>query len=197
MDIESNATTDNPNLFPDDDLILSGGNFHGQPLALGLDFLAIALAELGSISERRTFQLLSGANDHPLFLATKPGVESGLMITQYLAASIVSANKQLCTPASIDTIPSSNGQEDHVSMGANAATKCYRVAENIYRILAVELLAASTAISPAQLADLAPALRPIRALISSSSGASSGDRYLSPELLRLEQILRSNDPSAF
>lgn len=143
--IEINSVTDNPTVFPDEDEIISGGNFHGQPLALALDFLAIALAELGSISERRTYQLISGLRGLPPFLVAKPGLNSGFMIPQYTAASIVSQNKQLCSPASIDSIVSSNGQEDHVSMGANAATKCYKVVENLQRILAIELFNASQA----------------------------------------------------
>lgn len=143
---EINSVTDNPNIFTEDDLILSGGNFHGQPLALVLDFLAIAMAELGSISERRTYQLISGLRGLPAFLVSNPGLHSGLMIPQYAAASIVSQNKQLCTPASVDSIVSSNGQEDHVSMGANAATKCFRVANNLERILGIELLNAAQAL---------------------------------------------------
>jgi histidine ammonia-lyase len=143
---EINSVTDNPTVFPDEDEIISGGNFHGQPLALALDFLAIALAELGSISERRTYQLISGSRSLPSFLVAKPGLNSGFMIPQYTAASIVSQNKQLCSPASVDSIVSSNGQEDHVSMGANAATKCYKVVENLQRILAIELLNASQAL---------------------------------------------------
>lgn len=143
---EINSTTDNPNVFPGEDKILSGGNFHGQPLAMALDFLAIALAELGSISERRTFQLLSGQRGLPLFLAKQSGLNTGLMIPQYTAASLASQNKQLCTPASIDSIVSSNGQEDHVSMGANAATKCLRVLKNLQTIYALELLTAAQAL---------------------------------------------------
>jgi histidine ammonia-lyase len=143
---EINSVTDNPNVFPDDDLILSGGNFHGQPLAINLDYLAIALAELGSISERRTYLLMTGQRGLPPYLVAKPGVNSGLMIAQYTAASLVSENKQLCTPASVDSIVSSNGQEDHVSMGANAATKCYRVVKNLEHILAIELLCAAQAL---------------------------------------------------
>jgi histidine ammonia-lyase len=143
---EINAVTDNPNIFYESDQIISGGNFHGQPLALALDFLGIALAELGSISERRTFQLISGQRNLPAFLIENPGLNSGLMIPQYTAASIVSQNKQLATPASIDSIVSSNGQEDHVSMGANAATKCYKILQNLERILAIELINASQAI---------------------------------------------------
>jgi histidine ammonia-lyase len=143
---ELNSVTDNPNIFVEDDLILSGGNFHGQPLALVLDFLAIATAELGSISERRTYQLISGLRGLPPFLAKDAGLNSGMMIPQYTAASIVSQSKQLCTPASVDSIVSSNGQEDHVSMGANAATKCLRVMKNTERVLAIELLNATQAL---------------------------------------------------
>ena len=143
---EINAVTDNPNIFVEEDTIISGGNFHGQPLALALDYLGIAMAELGNISERRTFQLVSGLRGLPPFLIAESGLNSGFMIPQYTAASIVSQNKQLATPASIDSIVSSNGQEDHVSMGANAATKAYRIIENIERILAIELLNASQAL---------------------------------------------------
>ena len=143
---EINSVTDNPNIFIESDQIISGGNFHGQPLALALDFLAIALAELGSISERRTFQLVSGLRNLPAFLVDNPGLNSGLMIPQYTAASIVSQNKQLATPSSVDSIVSSNGQEDHVSMGANGATKALKVMENLECILAIELMNASQAI---------------------------------------------------
>ncbi len=143
---EINSVTDNPNIFIETDEIISGGNFHGQPLALALDFLGIALAELGSISERRTYQLISGLRDLPAFLVSDPGLNSGFMIPQYTAASIVSQNKQYATPASIDSIVSSNGQEDHVSMGANAATKALKIMENLERILAIELMNASQAI---------------------------------------------------
>lgn len=143
---EINAVTDNPLIFPDEDLILSGGNFHGQPLAINLDYLAIAIAELGSISERRTYLLISGQRQLPPFLIQSAGLDSGLMIAQYSAASIVSKNKQLCTPASVDSIVSSNGQEDHVSMGANAATKLYEIVNNVELILAIELLNATQAI---------------------------------------------------
>jgi len=143
---EINAVTDNPLIFPDEDLIISGGNFHGQPLALHLDFLKIALAELGNISERRTYKLLNGINGLPEFLVDEPGLNSGLMMPQYTAASLVSANKQLCTPASVDSITSSNGQEDHVSMGANAATQCYDVVENVKYILAIEFFTAVQAL---------------------------------------------------
>jgi histidine ammonia-lyase len=143
---EINSVTDNPNIFVGEDEIISGGNFHGQPLAMALDYLGIALAELGSISERRTYQLISGLRELPAFLVSNPGLNSGFMIPQYTAASIVSQNKQLATPASIDSIVSSNGQEDHVSMGANAATKTLKIVENLERIIAIELFNASQAI---------------------------------------------------
>ncbi len=143
---ELNSATDNPTVLPDEDLIVSAGNFHGEPLALNLDFLAIAMAELGSISERRTYQLIGGKRGLPSFLVAKPGLNSGFMIPQYASAGIVSQNKQLATPASVDTIDSSQGQEDHVSMGANAATKCYRVIANVERILAIELMNAAQAL---------------------------------------------------
>ena len=145
FETEINSVTDNPTVFPDEDQIVSGGNFHGEPLALALDFLAIALSELGSISERRTYRLISGERGLPEFLVAKPGLNSGFMIPQYAAASIVSQNKQLCTPASVDSIPSSNEQEDHVSMGANAATKALKVALNTEKILAIELYNAAQA----------------------------------------------------
>ncbi len=143
---EINSVTDNPTIFGEDGKIISAGNFHGQPLALAMDFLAIALSELGSISERRTYQLISGRRELPPFLVAEPGLNSGFMIPQYTAASIASQNKGLCHPASVDSIESSNGQEDHVSMGANAATKLYRVVENVERILAIELMNGSQAL---------------------------------------------------
>jgi len=142
---EVNAVTDNPTVFPDEDDVVSAGNFHGQPLAITMDFLAIALAEMGSISERRVYKLISGTRGLPAFLVANPGLNSGFMIPQYTCASIVSQNKQLCMPASVDTIDSSNGQEDHVSMGANAATKLYRVIDNLFTIQGIELLNAAQA----------------------------------------------------
>ena len=142
---EVNAVTDNPTIFPEKDKILSGGNFHGQPLALALDLLAITCAELASISERRSYKLISGQRDLPPYLVANSGLNSGFMIPQYTAASMVSQNKQLCTPSSVDTIDSSNGQEDHVSMGANSATKCYKVVQNLQRVLGIELMNAAQA----------------------------------------------------
>jgi len=143
---EINSVTDNPNIFHEEDLIISGGNFHGQPLALALDYLKIAMAEIGNISERRVFQLVSGLRGLPAFLVDNPGLNSGFMIPQYTAASIVSANKQMASPASIDSIVSSNGQEDHVSMGANAATQAYTLVKNVERVIAIELMNASQAL---------------------------------------------------
>ena len=155
---EINSVTDNPNIFPDDDLIVSGGNFHGQYLAIGFDYLSIAMSEIGSISERRTYQLISGQRELPLFLVKNPGLNSGFMIPQYTAAGIVSENKQLCTPSSVDSIPSSNNQEDHVSMGANGATKCMRVVNNVEKVLAIELMSAAQALDFRRPAKTSPLL---------------------------------------
>lgn len=143
---EINSATDNPSVFPDWDEVISAGNFHGQPIAVAMDFLAIAVAELGNISERRTYKLISGARNLPSFLVANPGLNSGFMIPQYTAASIVSQSKGLCWPASVDSIPSSQGQEDHVSMGSNAATKLLRVVGNTERVLAIELMNAAQAL---------------------------------------------------
>lgn len=146
IEIEINSATDNPTVFPEEDLIISAGNFHGQPIALPIDMLTLALSELSNISERRIYRLISGQRGLPNFLVAKPGLNSGFMIPQYTAASIVSQSKGLCMPASADSIPSSQGQEDHVSMGANAATKLVRVVENTERVLAIELLNAAQAL---------------------------------------------------
>lgn len=187
---EINSVTDNPNVFPEEDLILSGGNFHGQPLALGLDFLSIAMSEIGSISERRTYQLISGQRGLPAFLVNDPGLHSGFMIPQYTAAGIVSENKQLCTPASVDTIPSSNNQEDHVSMGANAATKCKRVIDNVEKVLAIELLTAAQALDfrrPKKSSE------PIEGIISAfRKGVSfnEADRILHYDMMKAVDFLR-------
>ncbi len=158
---EINSVTDNPTIFPDDDLILSGGNFHGEPLAFVLDFISIALAELGSISERRLYRLIAGQRGLPEFLVAHPGLNSGFMIPQYAAASVVSQNKQLCTPSSVDSITSSNEQEDHVSMGANAATKALRVVKNVENILAIELMAGCQALEFRGIANTSPFLQSI------------------------------------
>ncbi len=143
---EINSATDNPNIFPDEDMIISAGNFHGEPIAIPMDTLAIAMSELANISERRIFRLISGQRGLPKFLVANPGLNSGFMIPQYTAASIVSQNKGLCWPASVDSIPSSQGQEDHVSMGSNSATKLVRVVENCETVLAIELFNAAQAL---------------------------------------------------
>jgi histidine ammonia-lyase len=145
VETELNSVTDNPLVFEDGD-ILSGGNFHGEPLALALDFAAIALAELASISERRTYLLLEGHDGLPRLLMLDTGVNSGFMIPQYTAAALVSENKVLCHPASVDSIPTSLGQEDHVSMGSISALKLLSVMKNVESVLAVELLTAAQAL---------------------------------------------------
>jgi len=188
---EANSVTDNPNIFPDDDLILSGGNFHGQPLALCLDFLSIAVAELGSISERRSFQLLSGQRELPLFLVKDPGLHSGLMIPQYTAAGIVSENKQLCTPASADSMSSSNNQEDHVSMGANAATKCLRVVQNVEKILAIELLLAVQALEFRRPLKSSPFIEEIVSAFRKKVSFNSADRVLNVDMMKAIEFLQT------
>ncbi|MBL0183047.1 MAG: histidine ammonia-lyase [Chitinophagaceae bacterium] len=186
---EINSVTDNPNIFPDDDLIMSGGNFHGQPLALTLDFLAIAMSELASISERRTYQLISGQRGLPLFLVKDPGLHSGLMIPQYTAAGIVSENKQLCTPASVDSIPSSNNQEDHVSMGANAATKCKRVVDNVEKVLAIELLTAVQALEYRRPLKTSPALEKIVTAFRKEVSFNESDRVLHDDMMKAVEFI--------
>jgi histidine ammonia-lyase len=187
---EINSVTDNPNVFPDDDMIISGGNFHGQPLALSLDFLSIALSELGNISERRTYQLISGSRDLPNYLVANPGINSGMMIPQYTAASLVSQNKQLCSPASVDSIVSSNGQEDHVSMGANAATKAYRVVNNVYSILAIELLTAAQAINFRKPLKTSPELEKMVDTFRQSVPFVEEDRVLHDDIQKAEKFVR-------
>lgn len=146
IDTEINSATDNPTVCPDEDIIISAGNFHGEPIALPIDFLSIALSELANISERRIYRLVSGTRGLPSFLVATPGVNSGFMITQYTAASVVSLNKSLAMPSSTDSIPSCQDQEDHVSMGANAAIKLYKVVFNTERVLAIELFNAMQAL---------------------------------------------------
>lgn len=187
---EINSVTDNPLIFPKEDRIISGGNFHGQPLALALDFLGIAVSELGSISERRTYQLISGLRNLPDFLVKKPGLNSGLMIPQYTAASIASQNKQLCTPASADSIVSSNGQEDHVSMGANAATKTLRIVENTEKILAIELLNGTQAIEFRRPLKTSAVLEKIIKEYRKTVPAIENDRYLHNDIAKSIAFLK-------
>ncbi|NNE26761.1 MAG: histidine ammonia-lyase [Saprospiraceae bacterium] len=190
---EINAVTDNPNIFADCDKVLSGGNFHAQPLALALDMLAIALSELGSISERRVFKLIGGERELPDFLTEGSGLHSGLMIAQYTAASIVSQNKQLSTPASVDSITSSKGQEDHVSMAANAATKIYRVVENLYKLMAIELMTAAQALEYRRPRKSAPSIQGIYDAYRSRVSALQGDRILSDDIHTTIDFIKAND----
>ena len=187
---EMNSATDNPTILPDEDMIVSAGNFHGQPLAINLDFLSIAVAELGSISERRTYQLISGKRGLPSFLVAKPGLNSGFMIPQYAAASLVSQNKQLCTPASVDTIDSSQGQEDHVSMGANAATKCYRILENVEKILAIELMNAAQALEFRRPLETSPVLEKFVKDYRETVPFIEEDQVMYPHINRSVEFLR-------
>ena len=188
---EINAVTDNPTIFPDEDLIISGGNFHGQPLALALDNLAIAVAEWGNISERRTYQLLSGRRNLPPFLVANPGLNSGFMIPQYTAASIVNQNKQLCTPSSVDSIESSQGQEDHVSMGANAATKAYKVVQNLERILAIELFNAAQAFEFRRPKKSSEFIENFIKEYREKVNFIENDKIMHPEILKSIEFLRS------
>ena len=191
LETEINSPTDNPTVFPDEDMIISAGNFHGQPIALAMDFLAIALAELGNISERRIYKLISGSRGLPHFLVANPGLNSGFMIPQYTAASIVSQSKGLCMPASVDSIPSSQGQEDHVSMGANAATKLYRVALNTERVLAIELFNAAQALEFRRPARTSPALENMVADFRKKVPFIDNDTVMYPHIETSVQFLRA------
>ncbi|MFN3794439.1 MAG: histidine ammonia-lyase [Chitinophagaceae bacterium] len=188
---EINSVTDNPNVFPEEDMIVSGGNFHGQPLALHLDFLSIAMSEIANISERRTYQLISGQRGLPLFLVKEAGLNSGFMIPQYTAAGIVSENKQLCTPASVDSISSSNNQEDHVSMGANAATKCWRVLQNVERVLAIELLSAAQALDFRRPLQSSPVLEKMHKAFREQVSFNEKDRILHKDMQQAVQFIQS------
>lgn len=191
FDIEINAVTDNPNIFPEEEMILSAGNFHGQPLALQLDFMAIALSELGSISERRIYKLMEGQRGLPSFLVTNSGLNSGFMIAQYTAASIASQNKQYCTPASADSLVSSNGQEDHVSMGANAATKCLKVLDNTLQILAIEAMAAAQALEFRRPMKAGAEVEALHLEIRKQVPFLTRDEYMHPHLRQMKIWLES------
>lgn len=186
---EVNAVTDNPNIFPDSGTIISGGNFHGQPLALALDYLTIAMAEIANISERRTFQLMTGVRGLPAFLVKNPGLNSGMMILQYTAASIVSQNKQYASPASVDSIVSSNGQEDHVSMGANAATKSYKVIQNVNTVLAIELLAGAQAIEERLPAKTSIFLQQIHQMLRDNVSSLVADRVMHDDIVKAKHLI--------
>jgi histidine ammonia-lyase len=190
---EINSVTDNPTIFAAADQIISGGNFHGQPLALAYDFLAIALAELGNISERRTAQLILGSRDLPEFLVAQPGLNSGLMIPQYAAAAMVSQNKIYAHPASVDSIVSSNGQEDHVSMGANAATKLLKIIDNIERILSIELINAAQALDFRRPAKSSPYVEEFIAQYRRKVKFIKKDKVMYKEIEATLEFLRSGD----
>jgi histidine ammonia-lyase len=194
---EVNAVTDNPLVFPDEDKVVSGGNFHGQPLALTLDHLALAIHELASISERRTFKLLSGTRNLPAFLAKDPGLNSGYMIAQYTAASLVSMNKQLTNPSSADNADSSNGQEDHVSMGANAAVKLWKVIDNAEQVFAIEALCAAQASDLGDIAGLggmSPKLAKLQESLRQEVPFLDEDAYMAPILANALTWIKSNLP---
>lgn len=190
IEIELNAATDNPTVCPDDDLVISAGNFHGEPIAQPMDFLAIALCELSNISERRIYKLISGTRNLPSFLVAKPGLNSGFMIPQYAAASIVSQSKMYSTPASVDSIPSSQGQEDHVSMGANAATKLYQVVLNTERVLAIELFNAAQALEFRRPLKSSPAIEAIYAAYRKVVPFIENDEFMSPHIAQSVEFLR-------
>lgn len=189
LEIEFNSTTDNPLVF-DDGSVLSGGNFHGQPLALSLDFAAIAIAELASISERRTYLLLEGRAELPRMLTRDSGLNSGLMIAQYTSAALVSENKVLAHPASVDTIPTCLGQEDHVSMGSIAGVKGLRVLENAEMVLAIELLCAAQAVD---LQDRSPGVgvKIAHALIRACVPPLHDDRSVANDITRVAELIRT------
>ncbi|MBL7111484.1 MAG: histidine ammonia-lyase [Bacteroidales bacterium] len=191
--IEINSVTDNPTIFPEEDLIISAGNFHGQPLALALDNLCIAMAELGSISERRTYQLVGGYRGLPPFLVAKPGLNSGFMIPQYTAAALVSHNKQLSTPSSVDSIESCQGQEDHVSMGANAAIRAYQVMLNLERILAIELFNAAQAIEFRRPGKTSPFLENFLSKYRKEVEFIDEDRIMYPDINKTIEFMREVD----
>ncbi|MFH1118453.1 MAG: histidine ammonia-lyase [Bacteroidota bacterium] len=188
---EINAVTDNPTVFPDEDLVLSGGNFHGEPLAFVLDFLAIALAEQGNIAERRVYRLIAGQRGLPEFLVANPGLNSGFMIPQYTAASIVSQNKQLATPCAVDSITSSNEQEDHVSMGANAATRTLKVVNNLERLLAIELFAAAQALDFRDATDTSPFLNAFISEYRSAVPFIKNDKIMYTEVQKTVEFIQN------
>lgn len=193
IDTEINSATDNPTVCPDDDLIISAGNFHGEPIALPMDFLCLALNELGAISERRTYKLVGGTRNLPSFLAAHPGLNSGFMIPQYTAAAIASQNKMLCMPASADTIPTSQGQEDHVSMGANAATKLVKVVENTERILAIELFNAAQALDFRRPLKSSPAIEKLHADFRKVVPFVENDEVMYPHIAHAVEFLQQQE----
>ncbi len=192
VETEINSVTDNPLVYPETDQIISGGNFHGQPLALGLDYLTMAMAELGNISERRTYQLISGSRNLPNYLVANPGINSGLMIPHFTAAHMVSHNKQLATPSSVDSIPSSNGQEDHVSMGSTSALRCFQVIENVNSILAIELMTASQALQFKRPLQTSKILEELVNNFRKEVTFIEEDRILHEDIQKAEKFLKMN-----
>ncbi|MCL4459718.1 MAG: histidine ammonia-lyase [Chloroflexi bacterium] len=191
---EMNSATDNPLLFPSDGLVISGGNFHGEPVAMALDLLGIALAEIASISERRLDKLLNPVfNELPTFLTRNSGLNSGLMLTQYTAAALVSENKILASPASVDSIPTSAGQEDHVSMGTIAARKGWDILTNTQYVVAIELLAAAQALDLRQPGHLGRGVAVAYDLIRSKVAPLTEDRILAPDIEQIFNLVRSGE----
>jgi len=197
VETEINSVTDNPIVFPDEEQIISGGNFHGEPLALALDFLGIAISELASISERRVYRLISGERGLPVFVVANPGLNSGFMIPQYAAASIVSLNKQMATPASVDSIPSSNEQEDHVSMGGNAATKTLKIVYNVERVLGIELFNAAQALDFRRPAKTSVFLENLMAELREQVPFIHEDKIMYMEIEKAVEFLRNKPTERF
>lgn len=192
LEVEINSATDNPLIFAEEEKVISGGNFHGEPLAIALDCLAIAISELASISERRMEQMLNPALNRGLspFLASRPGIDSGYMIAQLTAASLVSENKVLSHPASVDSIPTSANQEDHVSMGSVSAIKLIQVVENVLNVLAIEILIAASALDQRKLPS-SPMIEEARKMIRQEIDPLDKDRVLYPEINKAIALLRS------
>ena len=195
IDTEINSATDNQTVCPHDDIIISAGNFHGEPIAQPMDFLAIAACELANISERRIYKLVSGTRGLPSFLVANPGVNSGFMITQYTAASVVSLNKSLSTPSSVDSIPSSQGQEDHVSMGANAAIKLYKVVLNTERVLAIELFNAAQALEFRRPLKSSPIIENVYKAYREAVPFIVNDEVMYPHIKHSIDFLENNAPA--
>ncbi len=189
MEVEMNSATDNPLFFPEDRIVVSGGNFHGQPVALAMDFLGLAVHELGSFSERRTARMvdekLSGL---PPFLTRHGGVCSGLMVPQYVAASLVSENKVLVHPASADSIPTSANQEDHNSMGTIADWKARQIVENSRRVIAIELIAAAQGLEFIHLSS-SKAVEDVKAALRKEVPALEEDRSLAGEIEKVARMI--------
>ena len=192
IETEINSPTDNPTIFPEEDIIVSAGNFHGEPIALPMDYLAIAMTELSSISERRIYKLISGTRGLPSFLVANPGVNSGFMIPQYAAASVVNQSKGLCWPTSCDSIPSSQGQEDHVSMGGNSATKLCNIVLNTERVLAIELFNAAQALDLRRPLKTSPALEEWHSEYRRHVPFIVNDEVMSPLIEKSVEFLREH-----